>query len=109
QPPEQEREAFWARMLADIGAAVLPRLIRYMAARPVHRDRWVAAMQRAVVPLRVIDGAEDPISGMHMVERYRELMPEAETVLLRGIGHYPQVEAPELVLEHYLAFRSRVG
>jgi pimeloyl-ACP methyl ester carboxylesterase len=27
-------------------------------------------------------------------------------VLLDGIGHYPQTEAPELVLEHYLAFRQ---
>lgn len=109
QPTEQELDAFWAMMITNNGPAVMHRLIRYMAERPVHRDRWVAAMQRTVVPLRVIDGAEDPISGMHMVERYRELIPEADTVLLRGIGHYPQVEAPELVLEHYLAFRSRVG
>jgi len=29
-------------------------------------------------------------------------------VLLEGIGHYPQTEAPEQVLEHYLQFRQRL-
>lgn len=106
QPSEQELDAFWHMIAVNDGSAVMHRLIRYMAERPVHRDRWVGAMQKTAVPLRVIDGADDPISGAHMVERYRELIPHADTVLLRGIGHYPQVEAPEQVLEHYLAFRE---
>jgi pimeloyl-ACP methyl ester carboxylesterase len=58
--------------------------------------------------LRVIDGEVDPISGGHMVERYRELIPNPDTVLLPGIGHYPQTEAPAQVLKHYLAFRDRL-
>ncbi|TLG88856.1 alpha/beta hydrolase, partial [Pseudomonas edaphica] len=29
--------------------------------------------------------------------------------LLTNIGHYPQIEAPVLVLKHYLAFRERIG
>ena len=106
QPSEAELDAFWPMIAYNDGPAVMHRLIHYMAERPVHRDRWVGTMQKTAVPLRVIDGAEDPISGAHMVERYRELIPNADTVLLRGIGHYPQVEAPELVLEHYLAFRD---
>ncbi len=64
-------------------------------------------MQRGEVPMRVIDGEVDPISGAHMVERYRELVPDADTVLLPNIGHYPQIEAPVQVLKHYLAFRER--
>ena len=67
------------------------------------------ALQRGEVPLRVIDGEVDPISGVHMVERYHQLVPHADTVLLANIGHYPQIEAPVLVLKHYLAFRERVG
>ncbi len=61
------------------------------------------------VPLRVIDGEVDPISGGHMVQRYRELVPHADTVLLANIGHYPQIEAPVQVLKHYLAFREGLG
>lgn len=106
QPSEEELDAFWRMIETNDGPAVMHRLIRYMAERPVHRDRWVKAMQTTAVPLRVIDGAADPISGAHMVERYRQLIANPDTVLLHGIGHYPQVEAPEEVLAHYLAFRE---
>lgn len=72
------------------------------------RDRWLSAMQSGGVPLRVIDGEVDPVSGAHMVERYRQLIADADTVLLPGIGHYPQIEAPVQVLKHYLAFRDQL-
>jgi len=39
-----------------------------------------------------------------MAERYRELVPNPDVVLLDGIGHYPQLEAPERVLEAFLSF-----
>ncbi|MNP72806.1 hypothetical protein D3C76_1694290 [compost metagenome] len=64
-------------------------------------------MQREGVPLRFINGVVDPLSGAHMVERYRQLVPEPDTVLLPGIGHYPHTEAPMQVLRHYLAFREQ--
>jgi pimeloyl-ACP methyl ester carboxylesterase len=107
QPSEMELNDFWRLIAEQNGPAVMHRLIHYIPERRQQRDRWVAAMQRGGVPLRVIDGAVDPISGAHMVARYRELIPDADTVLLDGIGHYPQTEAPEQVLEHYLAFRDR--
>ncbi|WP_044874126.1 alpha/beta hydrolase [Pseudomonas sp. LFM046] len=104
-----ELDDFWRLIAEQDGPAVMHRLIHYIPERRQQRDRWVAAMQKGGVPLRVIDGAVDPISGAHMVARYRELIPHADTVLLDGIGHYPQTEAPEQVLEHYLAFRDRHG
>ena len=89
---------------ADVPAL---QLLRRVLDRRQHRERWVGAMQRTAVPLRLIDGPQDPISGAHMVARYRELIPQPDTVELPGIGHYPQVEAPEQVLQHYLAFRQQ--
>lgn len=109
QPSAAELEEFWQLIAHGQGTAVLHRLIRYMPERRQQRQRWLAAMQASGVPLRVIDGAADPISGAHMVARYRELIPAADTVLLEGIGHYPQCEAPRQVLEHYLAFRAALG
>ncbi|OEC35723.1 Pimeloyl-ACP methyl ester carboxylesterase [Pseudomonas cuatrocienegasensis] len=108
QPSEAELDDFWSLIASHNGPAVMHRLIRYMPERRVQRERWVRAMQATAVPMRVIDGAVDPISGAHMVARYRELIAEADTVLLEGIGHYPQTEAPALVLAHYLAFRQRL-
>lgn len=108
QATAAELDDYWRLIAQNDGPAVMHRLIRYMPERRQQRERWVTAMQRTRVPLRVIDGAVDPISGAHMVERYRELIPAPDTVLLDGIGHYPQVEAPDAVLEHYLAFRDRL-
>lgn len=108
QPSDSELDDFWQLIAERDGPAVMHRLIHYIPERREQRDRWVAAMQRGGVPLRVIDGAVDPISGAHMVARYRELIPDADAVLLEGIGHYPQTEAPEQVLEHYLAFQDRL-
>lgn len=106
QPAAQELDAYWSLIEENNGPAVMHRLIRYMPERLRQRERWVGAMQRSDIPLRVIDGALDPVSGAHMVARYRELIPQPDTVLLERIGHYPQCEAPEQVLEYYLAFRD---
>ncbi|MHA7835068.1 MAG: alpha/beta fold hydrolase, partial [Algiphilus sp.] len=70
----------------------------YMAERKNQRARWVGALQKAPIPIRVIDGLDDPVSGAHMVERYRALVAQPDVVELPGIGHYPQVEAPGRVL-----------
>lgn len=106
QPSEAELDTFWELIRHNDGQKVMHRLIHYILDRRQHRERWVGAMQRTSVPLRLIDGPEDPISGAHMVVRYRQLIPQPDTVELPGIGHYPQVEAPEQVLQHYLAFRQ---
>ena len=91
------------------GPRILHKLIAYIPQRRRLRDRWVAAMQRGAVPLRVIDGGVDPISGAHMVERFEQLVPQPDTIRLANIGHYPQIEAPVQVLRHYQAFRDRVS
>jgi pimeloyl-ACP methyl ester carboxylesterase len=104
RPAPEDLDAFWRLVVENDGLRVMPRLIRYMTERRTHRERWVGALQRARVPLRVIDGAVDPVSGAHMVERYRELVPDPDVVLLPEVGHYPQVEAPAAVLAAYLAF-----
>ena len=108
-PKPEELDALWQMICFNNGPAVLHRLIRYMLQRRQWRERWVSAMQHTRVPMRVIDGALDPISGAHMVRRYCELIPSADAVLLDNAGHYPQLEAPASVLEHYLAFYEQRG
>ncbi len=106
RPSESELDDFWSLVDINHGTRIMHKLISYVPQRRIQRDRWVSAMQAGSVPLRVIDGEVDPVSGAHMVERYRQLIPNPDTVLLHGIGHYPQIEAPVQVLKHYLAFRE---
>ncbi|GAC1631867.1 MAG: alpha/beta hydrolase [Nevskia sp.] len=108
QPSEAELQLFWQLMAHNGGQRNLHRLIRYMLERRANRERWVGALQKTAVPLRLVDGAADPISGEHMTLRYRALIPNPDVVLLPRIGHYPQVEAPEAVLAALLAFHERL-
>lgn len=108
QPDDALIEAFWTLLSMNQGKANMHKLIQYMRERRHHRERWVGAIQRQQLPLKVIDGMADPVSGAHMVARYRELVPKPDVTELHGIGHYPQVEAPQAVLEAYLDFRQRL-
>jgi len=101
---EDELRTHWALVTRNNGRAVLPKLISYMTERKQYRERWVSALQNFSRPLRLIDGMDDPISGAHMVTRYRELIAQADIVELSGVGHYPQVEAPDQVLKAMLDF-----
>jgi pimeloyl-ACP methyl ester carboxylesterase len=107
QPSAQELGEFWDLVSRDGGNRILHKLIRYMPERIAHRERWVGALQKTKVPLRVINGPADPVSGAHMVARYRELVPDPDTVSLPGIGHYPQTEDPAGVLRAFLEFHHR--
>jgi len=109
QPDDALIDTFWELMSANGGTAIAHKLIRYMIERREQRARWVGALQQARIPLKLIDGAADPISGAHMAARFSELVPKPDITLLAGIGHYPQIEAPAAVLAAYLEFRERIG
>jgi pimeloyl-ACP methyl ester carboxylesterase len=105
-PSPQLLDELWELLEHDDGRRVLHRLIGYMAERRRHRERWVGVLVKTAVPLRVVDGPVDPVSGAHMVARYRELVPEPDTVEIPGIGHYPQVEDPDGVLRAFREFHE---
>ncbi len=108
-PSRAELDAMWSMITEQEGWRVFPQLIGYIAERKRFRARWVGATTKARndnIPLRLIAGADDPVSGRHMAERYAELVPAADIMLLSGIGHYPQLEAPEEVLKCFLGFHE---
>jgi pimeloyl-ACP methyl ester carboxylesterase len=107
QPSQAALQDYWAQISAGAGTqGIVHRLIGYIGERRENRSRWVGALERSSTALRVICGAQDPISGAHMAQRYRQLVPQADVVLLEGIGHYPQVEAPEQVLAAFAQFHA---
>ena len=109
QPDDELIDAAWTLITDNNGLAVVPRVIRYMAERKVMSDRFVGALQRATIPLKLIDGGADPISGRHMADRYRQLIPRPDVTILEGIGHYPQCEAPEEVFSTLAAWTAGAG
>jgi pimeloyl-ACP methyl ester carboxylesterase len=104
QPSETAIDEYWALLQHEDGIRALPSLLGYMAERRRERARWVGALQTADAPLRLICGARDPVSGLHMSERYRELVAHADIVVLDDVGHFPQLEDPERVFAAVAAF-----
>jgi pimeloyl-ACP methyl ester carboxylesterase len=103
-PSEEEMNEIWELINYNKGKRVFRLLIRYILDRQRNRDRWVANMQSNHTKLLLLNGPEDPISGRHLVDRYKELIPNPKTVMLENIGHYPSLESPTKVAEHTLDF-----
>lgn len=92
----------WASVERRGGPAVAHLLIRYIRDRERHRDRWVDALEQADLPRAFVWGMLDPVSGAHMAERIAIGLPDAELVRLADVAHWPQLEAPGLVVPHLL-------
>ncbi len=105
---DEELQGFWTLISQQQGLRVFHKLIRYMSERRQFRERWVGALQNTSVPLALINGSADPISGAHMVARYRELVGGENIVQLPGIGHYPQLEDSQTVLAAAQSFLAGV-
>lgn len=106
RPPAEELRDFYSLIEYNNGRKNMHRLVRYILERRQNRERWLSALQHFSGPLMLIDGTDDPVSGAHMVARYRELIPNPNVVELTGCGHYPQTERAHEVLRAYLAFRD---
>lgn len=104
QPTELDMDQFWSLIDHNDGKPVIPLLIRYMQERVQFRDRWVGALQKSLLPMLLINGAYDPISGAHLATHYRKIVPRARVIELEQIGHYPQMEAPRRVMEELQRF-----
>ena len=93
-----ELREHWQVLQRRGGSAQLShRLSHYMTDRKRYAARWEAALETERVPLRFIWGMADPRSGAHIAREIRRRLPAARLVALDDVGHYPQLEVPELV------------
>ncbi|MEH0155884.1 alpha/beta hydrolase [Limibacter armeniacum] len=105
KPTIQEINHYWELITYNKGKYVIPYLSRYQLERKKFRNRWVEyALTGHKTPICMINGIHDPISGINIASRFKEVTEDAEVYLLEGIGHYPQMEAPEKVLSHYYSW-----
>lgn len=89
------------------GKLIAHKLIRYMTERSKYRERWVEPLRNMTQPFLFINGSFDPVSGKHLVERFRQLVPDQKNIVeLPGIGHFPHLESPAEVLQHFLHFHE---
>jgi pimeloyl-ACP methyl ester carboxylesterase len=106
QPTAEQLETLWVLITRENGLAAAPAMLGYMRERRAQRERWVGALRDTKIPLALVNGSDDFVSGAHMIARFRELFgaSHAKIVELPEIGHYPQLEAPERVASEALSF-----
>ncbi len=91
---EEELDAQWELMWREGGNELLARIIRYIDERRCHEQRWTGAIERPPSPLTVVWGDADRNAGFTMAKQLCACRHDARLVRLRGIGHYPMIEAP---------------
>lgn len=91
---EAELDAVWADFDQGTQRAVL-RL--YRAAAPDRLEAAGATLARLMMPAMVVWGELDPWFGVAFAEAYAERLTDTRLELIRGAGHWPWREAPDVI------------
>jgi pimeloyl-ACP methyl ester carboxylesterase len=111
KPTDLEVQEYYALVRCNGGDKLTTENIKYMQERQVYCNRWVDSIRQYArkSPFLLIDGPADPVSGRHLAEAVRTEVEGARVVLLNDrIGHWPQVEAPEEMLEAFFDFHKDI-
>ena len=69
------------------------------------REGWTLDAERITCPVRIVWGTADKLLRWpQAAPRYRKELPQADWVLLDGIGHCPQLDAPVEAAQLILGF-----
>jgi len=92
-----------AQIYANDGALVMSNIVRYLLERKEFYNRWVGTFSGFhSAPLSVFWGLDDPVALPIMAQRMKAWRPETDLYMLEGVGHWPSIEAPEVISEAIL-------
>lgn len=90
----------WQSVIAGTDSRTVMHLtIRYILERAEHRDRWEPRLGDLPCRSLFLWGLADPVSGEPMFRRIEQAVAGQghDLVELDDVGHYPQVERPDVV------------
>ncbi|MDX6649213.1 MAG: hypothetical protein QOJ97_1164 [Solirubrobacteraceae bacterium] len=93
------RDRSTVRRYLDTGRRLLPEL----------NDSTCFDLARIECPVRLVWGERDRMVSPRGAQRVAEELPDTEVVLLPDIGHCPQVEAPERIVDLLCEFPQRLA
>lgn len=85
----------WELLTVHNGHRQIHRLSSYLHERVRHAERWHGAVRDWQGWIGFLWGTLDPVATTSVLDGLCALRPDAPVVRLDGIGHYPQLEAPE--------------
>lgn len=104
QPVDAELNMLWELITHNDGHKNSHKLLHYIAERKLFEGRWVPMVLAPIVPMLLINGSLDPVSGAHLISAYRSEGGTADIIEMPNIGHYPHLEADERVAADILRF-----
>lgn len=109
KPTDEDYKDFWSLMEQQHGTGISHRLLKFIPERTTYKDRWVGALKKTSLPVLFIYGPADPINTTPFIDHYMKLVPQHKiSVLGENIGHYPQWEDPENVMQEYKKFLKNI-
>ena len=105
---EGQLDEIWAISLGVNGRSSIARRSHNMIDRHQHSARWVKALQETPIPMCMINGINDPISGAHACDAIESQLPHMGVIRMPGIGHFPLLENPEMCVGHVLSFHAQI-
>lgn len=78
--------------LSQVHRATYARAVRAISESP---PRSAAEFQRIAAPMLLLGGADDRVATPEWLNRFAHLVPGTRRLNLQGVGHWPQLEAPD--------------
>lgn len=79
----------------------------YGLTAPVHASTVPVKLEEIRVPALIVWGSEDPLISVEAGRQAAARMPDAEFVVLEGVGHMPMEERPDGLVRIVLPFLER--
>ncbi|AXT50583.1 alpha/beta hydrolase [Aquimarina sp. BL5] len=105
-PSQQQIDEFWILNCYNNGNTKVYKFLNYINERKVYGQRWVNAIEQTCVETKMINGIDDPVSGLQIINAYLKRISPKSGIKLANIGHYPQLENPEKVYQEIYSFVS---
>lgn len=72
------------------------------------KHRLEPHLPQVTAPTLLVWGEDDRVVPLAVMQCFQRLLPHASAVLMKGVGHVPQLEAPRQVAADYRRFRAGI-
>ncbi|MFY7670406.1 alpha/beta fold hydrolase [Tenacibaculum sp. MEBiC06402] len=108
KPSKQDLIDQWYLICKNKGNRINNKLVHAIKDRIVNKERWENSIKYEKIPIVFINGLQDPVTGKSTVDRYMAIVPNPNVIKLKSIGHFPQLESPELIVKHVTEFINTI-
>jgi pimeloyl-ACP methyl ester carboxylesterase len=102
-----EADDQWSLLAHDGGHRIIDRLTNYLHERVEYAPRWHGALRDWAGPLELGWAGRDPVCVEDVLQAVLDLRPAAPLTRWPELGHYPQVEDPDIVAAAIAGFADR--